>query len=514
MKKVVEFIKDEYWYPCVVNDGYMFPLDFSSCYEMNFSFNNTYNQIAPILISSCGRIIVLKDGGLVVFNKGIIEIDAPKIFIKKSGTTLKDAQLLALKNCKCKFIPNEIAFKKPQLCTWIALGTNQTEKNILDYATEFIKKGFEPGILIIDDGWQKDNGSFEFDLNKIPNPKDLIDKLHNLGFKVSIWLCPYVSFTSSNLNYLVENDYLVKNDSGKIAIAEWFDENSYQIDFCNKKAYKWFSDQCNKFRKEYGIDGFKLDCGDEQYLKGKVKKANQINQKYVDCLTEKNNFSVLEARTVYKHNCQNVIQRLSDKCHCFEIEEGYSQLFGDYKKYGLLTLIPDYLLLSLFGYFYGCPDMAGGGNINDKKSDLNSELLIRWIQTSALLPMVQFSYPYWNSDDKDVCKATSNVMAIRNKFINLYVDLAKNAQKTHEPIVRYLEYEFPKQGFEKVTDMYMLGSDYLVVPLIKKDETKKHIKFPKGYEWVNILTNEVYVNEATIDTNLFSILIFERRLIK
>ena len=45
-------------------------------------------------------------------------------------------------------------------------------------------------ILMIDDGWQSDYGVWEFNSKTFPNPKEMIQELHDLGFKVMLWIVP------------------------------------------------------------------------------------------------------------------------------------------------------------------------------------------------------------------------------------------------------------------------------------------------------------------------------------
>ena len=49
-------------------------------------------------------------------------------------------------------------------------------------------------------------------------------------------------------------------------------------------------------------------------------------------------------------------------------------------------------------------------------------------------------------------------------------------------IVRCMEYEFPNQGFETVTDQFMLGDSILVAPVLEKDVLTRKVKLPHG-EW-------------------------------
>ncbi|MBB6633389.1 TIM-barrel domain-containing protein [Cohnella thailandensis] len=46
--------------------------------------------------------------------------------------------------------------------------------------------------------------------------------------------------------------------------------------------------------------------------------------------------------------------------------------------------------------------------------------------------------------------------------------------------MRHMAYEFPDAGFERVTDQFMLGSDILVAPVLKKGAATRRIAFPPG----------------------------------
>jgi alpha-glucosidase len=67
-------------------------------------------------------------------------------------------------------------------------------------------------------------------------------------------------------------------------------------------------------------------------------------------------------------------------------------------------------------------------------------------------------------------------------------ELAQKTAKEGEPIVRHLEYAFPKQGFESCDDQFMLGEKYLVTPMIEKG-TERAVRLPKG-TWIDELGNK------------------------
>ncbi len=89
--------------------------------------------------------------------------------------------------------PHPRMFQVPQYNTWIELMYDQKEEKILDYAESIIANGLPPGILIIDDNWQEDYGVWDFHPSRFKAPKRMVSRLHQLGFQVMLWVCPFVS---------------------------------------------------------------------------------------------------------------------------------------------------------------------------------------------------------------------------------------------------------------------------------------------------------------------------------
>ena len=90
-------------------------------------------------------------------------------------------------------LPPEEFFSKPQYNTWIELIYNQNQKDITEYCRHIVENDMPKGVIMIDDLWTPYYGSWEFDRVKFPDPKGMIDLLHEWGFRVMLWICPFVS---------------------------------------------------------------------------------------------------------------------------------------------------------------------------------------------------------------------------------------------------------------------------------------------------------------------------------
>lgn len=516
-KEKIQFLPEEYWYCGIVNDGYQFPLSKDDTYFIDLTKNDTYNQINPIFVSSKGRYIWLGKNANIRFEKGEIAFEAEEYVFDDTATNLKEAS----KKARDRFFPSngktpiEETFTKPQLNTWIGLQGIQTQERVLEYAKKYLECGYQPGIIYIDDGWQKDFGDWDFDNQKFPDPVAMVSELHEMGFKVAIWLVPYVSKTLPIVDDLMKNEGFLKDSNGNIIDAVWFNGVSYALDFKCDYARNWIRKELTYLIEKYGIDGIKLDCGDAQFLNGDYPEANEQNALWASFSDGIKEDLFVELRSCYKCAGTQYIQRLADKACIWGVDYiSEKQFEGGYYKYGLSTVVPNMLTLGLAGYAFGCPDMVGGGLLGDfMKPDfyLHSEYLIRFCQLSTFFPTIQFSYPYWMHEDSLVRDTMKACISAREKLLPYIMELVKQAAIDREPIARYLEYEFPNQGYEKECNQYLLGDKYLVAPIVEKGQTKQTIRFPKNTIWKRLDAQEMLCEgEITFDVDMTTLLYFER----
>ena len=496
----IDFLKDEYWYGGAAHFGYKMPADNSSDIKINLvTGEGIPDQYSPLFISSKGRYIYSDKPFVIHFNKGVIELDGTgEIEISEGHGTLKNAQLSAAKKHfgLSGKTPNPVFMKVPQFNTWIELMYNQNQKQILEYARSLVNAGMKPGVLMIDEGWANDYGVFEFSAEKFENPKAMTDELHALGFKVMLWVVPHISPDSNCYRELRDTDYLIKDKDGKTAVREWWNGFSCVLDLSNPGASGWFYDKLKGLQDKYGIDGFKFDAGGAYLYKPDdltyIRQESCEHTRSFDAFAARFEFN--EIRCVYDCGGLPIICRLQDKAPSWD-NMGKTDL-------GFASLIPNMLSQGLLGYFYGCPDMIGGGgyaSFLEKGYKTDEELYIRWLEASLLCPMMQFSVSPKRILSEENFKTVLSLTKMRERFVNLISELAENASRTGEPIIRYMEYEFPGEGFEKITDEFMLGSDILVAPVFIKGDLKRKLRLPEG-KW-QYIDGEIYTGEHEITVN-------------
>jgi alpha-glucosidase len=461
--------KGECWWMGIVNHGQLQPL--RNGYSADLSGNLYGNQAQPLLLSNSGAVIWSDDPFSIKVIHDSIFLSKPGgiFFYKQAATTLRGAYLYASKNFfpPTGKMPDELMFAKPQYNTWIELLYNQREDEILRYANSIISNGFPAGVIIIDDNWQEDYGKWHFHPARFINPKLMIDSLHRMGFKVVLWVCPFISPDSEICRYLESKQALLKSESGETRIVKWWNGYSAVLDLTHPFSVGWFKAQLDSLTTGYGVDGFKFDAGDPEYYLGAGSSAGNPNgqsELYAEIGLD---YPLNEYRACWKMGGQPLAQRLRDKGHNWT---------------DLQTLIPDILLQGLIGYPFTCPDMIGGGDmasfIDLKRID--QDLIVRSAQCHALMPMMQFSVAPWRVLDESHLRAVKLAVECRMQNADEILKVVKEAAISGEPVVRYMEYEFPGQGYASITDQFMLGKDMLIAPFLDNTTGARKVYLPEG----------------------------------
>jgi len=476
----VEMLDNEFWWGCCVYDGLKMPISNLSEYDRNIDPNDTMNQAAPLLLSSKGRYIWCDRGFSLKVSKGVIAIECTKAPAKlyEGFCTLRGAFLEASKK---HFppdgrAPDDVFFKSPQYNTWIEFQYDQNQDGIMEYARNIIKNNLPVGLIMIDCGWQEYYGNWEFHTGRFSNPRKMVQQLHDMGFSVMLWVCPFVTPDTALFRKLRNENFFIKDNHGKIALREWWDGYSAVLDFTNPAAISWFKEQLDRLMDCYDIDGFKFDAGDACFYKDNdqlFSKTDANGQSELWAILG-SNYRFNEYRACFKCAGLPIVQRLCDKLHKWEGEAG------------LAALIPDSLAQGIIGYPYTCADMIGGGEYQDflkNAVSLDDELFVRYAQCTALMPMMQFSAAPWRVLDDEHFAICKEMAWLHVEISSEMIKLAHNSQKTGEPIIRYMDYVFPGQNLESITDQFMIGDKIIVAPNLQKGNCKRMVAFPEG-EWV------------------------------
>ena len=452
---------------------------------------NYENQAVPLLVSTKGRSVWSDKAFACTLADGVLTFtgDAP-IVLATEGKDLRTAFLAAAKKHfpASGKVPDLALVAKPQWNTWIELTYNQNQRDILAYAKAIKANGFpEGGVIMIDDTWQYGYGIWQFDPRRFSDPKAMCDELHSLGYKVMLWVCPFVSMDSPGYREMVfgTRDAGRHCEKGGLVMCKektvygqgfakptaWWNGVSAILDLTHPLGAAWFARELKRLQDDFGVDGFKLDAGDidefqPPYVTSRAASPSELCEAYAKIGLE---FPLNEYRACFKMGGQPLVQRLCDKGHNWAAVQ---------------QLVPDMINCGLMGHSFVCPDMIGGGSwmafMPDAPTPFDPELFVRSAQAHALAPMMQFSAAPWRMLKGEHLEAVRAAAWTRMKFADYILSVAKDSAKSGEPMLRAMEYEFPGEGAERLTDQFMLGSKLLVAPQVVKGAKTRTVFIPSG----------------------------------
>lgn len=368
--------------------------------------------------------------------------------------------------------PPEDLFARPIWTTWAQYKMGVDQAQTLQFAETIVAQNFPRSVMEIDDRWQSAYGACEFDPVKFPDPARMVERLHEQGFRVTLWMPPFFEPSSPMYNEAAERGLLVRHPlTGAPYLVRWWQGYGALLDVSSQAALDWWLAALQGLQQRYGIDGFKFDAGEGNFLPTDARTALPMNRRsyadrYVQWVAE--HFAWTEVRTGWRSQRHGILFREWDKWSRWGIDNG------------LHSVLTQALALSLIGYPLILPDMIGGNAYNGERPD--RELLIRWTQLTAVLPAMQFSIPPWLYDDETV--------AICRRYASLHSDLAPYIQSLVDqtlrdgtPIVRPLFWHAAgDQTALTIDDQFLLGDLLLAAPALSQGQRSRNIYLPEG-QW-------------------------------
>lgn len=473
----IPFLENEFWWGGRNADGVHMPFTAASRHRADLSTDLRENQGAPLLLSSQGRYLWSDRPFAYEFRDGVIHLSGSifPVELSEGHGDLRGAFRAAATRYfpASGSMPPDLFFTVPHANTWIDMQHGQNQEGVLRYARGLVEAGYTPGIFMIDAGWAEYWGSFVFHAGRFPDPAAMVRELHGLGFKVMLWVSPFIAPDGAEYRrWRSLPGWLLRDRLGEPAILRWWDGCSAHLDTTHPEAMEWFKAGLRSLQKDHGIDGFKFDAGDALHYRDRPASWQgaepvDLTQAWAELALE---FPFNEYRACWKMGGQSLVQRLHDRA-------------PSWTDRGILSLIPNSIAQGLIGHAFTCPDLIGGGDylcFTDPSFQLDEELFVRFCQCSALMPMMQFSAPPWrvlSPHANALCMAAAE---LHMKFAPRILDLARQSARTNEPIVRALEYVFPGHGYAQVNDQFFLGDELLVAPVLTRGATERRVVLPPG----------------------------------
>jgi myogenesis-regulating glycosidase len=396
-----------------------------------------------------------------------------------------------------KTTPPESLFTKPTWTTWAKYKTEINQEVILQFANQIIEHDYPYNVLEIDDRWQVYYGDLDFDPKRFPNPKKMIDELHDKGFKVTTWVIPFLDPQSDAFAEGEKNNFLVKTKDGSPYLVEWWQGRGALLDVTNLAGVEWFFTRLKQLQIKTGCDGFKFDAGEACFfpldaVTHQKIHPNQYTNLYVNAVAK--HYGLTEVRSGWKNQNAPIFFRQWDKTTAWGLDNG------------LHSVLTGMFAMGLAGYPFILPDMIGGNEYEEKA---DAEMMIRWTQLNALLPAMQFSLPPWDYGNEctEICRRYTNLHV---EFSEKIFQVANEATQNGNPIIRPIFWlDANDETALTCDDEFLLGDEFLVAPVVKPNIRERNIYIPKG-TWRDCWTKEIFEGSqwlknypAPLDTLVF-----------
>ena len=379
---------------------------------------------------------------------------------------------------------------------WQCKNRYKSQEEILGVAKKYRDLHIPVDDIVQDWFWWNRKGEFVFNKN-YPDPKSMVDQLHDLHFHLMISIWPFFEPGSENYDYMDKKGWFV--DKFKFAKPPYHTNGMAVYDATSPEARKYYWDQVNKGLFSIGLDAWWMDTtepeteGQEENILLNHKLAAGSGNRYV------NAYPLLDTQAVYQGQ-----RSASDKKRVFILSRSafagsqrnaVTAWSGDINSDWLSfrRQVPAGLNFSLSGIPYWTTDIGGFvfGRPNDPAF---RELFVRWFQYGTFNPILRV-HGTRNPDENELWSYGPDAQAILVKFDRLryrmlpyiYSLAWKTTSESYTPM-RPLVMDFRTDSrAENVGDQFMYGPAFLVNPVTEPAARTRPVYLPEA-KWYDFWT--------------------------
>ena len=138
------------------------------------------------------------------------------------------------------------------------------QEQVLNVAREYKKRGIPLDVFVIDYYHWPRCGDYRFDEEYFPDPKAMIDELHEMGIETMVSIWPQIDWRSENYEEMKQQGLLVKSNAG-VDVQMLFHGNNVFLDATNPRTRKYVWEKVKKNYADLGIRTFWLDEAEPEF---------------------------------------------------------------------------------------------------------------------------------------------------------------------------------------------------------------------------------------------------------
>ncbi len=390
---------------------------------------------------------------------------------------------------------------------WQCKNRYKSQDEILGVARKYRDLHIPVDNIVQDWFWWNRKGEFVFNKN-YPDPKAMVDQLHNENFHLMISIWPFFEPGSSNYDYMQSKGWFV--DKFKYAKPPYHTNAMAVYDATSPEARKFYWDEVNKGLFSIGLDAWWMDTtepeteGQEENILLGHKLAAGSGNRYV------NVFPLLDTQAVYQGQ-----RSVSDKKRVFILSRsafagsqrnGVTAWSGDINSDWLSfrRQVPAGLNFAVSGIPYWTTDI-GGFVFGNTRDPAFRELFIRWFQYGTFNPILRV-HGTRSPDENELWSYGPDAQAILVNFDRLRYRLLpyiyslawKTTSEAYTPM-RPLVMDFRgDERAQNIGDQFMFGPAFLVNPVTDPAATSRQLYLPDA-KWYDFWTGSTLAGGHTIN---------------
>ncbi len=400
---------------------------------------------------------------------------------------------------------------------WQSRERYRNQQELVDAVKEYRKRGIPLDNIVLDWQYWEDPkwGSHDFDKTRFPDPKGMIDQLHNeLNAHIMISVWPKFNTGTDHYNDMNSKGFLFTRNVDKKR-KDWVGpgyESTFYDPF-NAEAGKLFWQQLDTKLNSIGIDAWWLDATEPDMhsnLSLEERKLNMSPTALGPGAEYFNAYSLMNAKGVYEGQ-----RASSPEKRVFILTRS---AYAGQQRYGAVTWSGDIVSrwsdfkdqiatginFSLSGIPYWTMDIGGFAveRRYERPDDANlkewRELNTRWFQFGAFCPVFRShgQYPFreiYNiaPEGHEAYKSMVYYTKLRYKLMPYFYSLAGHCYWNDYTMMRGLIMDFPGDlKVRNIADQYMIGPAIMVNPVTEYGATKRSVYLPSSSGWYDFYTGE------------------------
>lgn len=409
---------------------------------------------------------------------------------------------------------------------WQSRERYKTQDELLGVVREYRKRNIPLDNIVQDWSYWPENawGSHDFDLERFPDAKGMIDEVHNLDARIMISVWPKFYHTTDNYKALDEKGWMY-NRAVKDSIKDWISHGYIAgfYDAYSEGGRKMFWDQMNEKLYSKGIDAWWMDASEPDILSNASMEYRKklMNPTALGSSTEYfNAYALPNAQGIYEgQRSVNPDERVF-----LLTRSGFAGL----QRYSTATWSGDIgtrwedmkaqisagLNFAMSGIPYWTMDIGGFcvekryETAKEGSEDLNEwrELNTRWFQFGAFCPLFRShgQYPYReiyniSPEGHPAYKSMVYYTNLRYRLMPYIYTLAGKTHFDDYTIMRALVMDFgADKNTHNISDQYMFGPSFMACPVYEYKARTREVYFPAISDWYDFETNRFISGGQTL----------------